>query len=113
MTDVKRLLAEATPLPWGDPADIHYGDFGWYVPGCPLGETEDSEQGRADMTLAVHAVNSLPAYEEAVEALERLVGERIEERADDYGRYEESWEPMLSDAEREARAALARLRGDE
>lgn len=66
MTDVKRLLDEATPLPWGDPFDIHYGDYGWYVPGSPLGETDDSERGRADATLAVYAVNRLPDYEAAV-----------------------------------------------
>lgn len=38
----------ATPGPWGDPADVGYGDFGWHVDGCPAGETEDSEQGMAD-----------------------------------------------------------------
>lgn len=48
-----------------------------------------------------------PAAPSLRAALEALVAERIEERADDYGRDEESWEPQLSDAERQARAALA------
>jgi len=46
---LRALAGAATPGPWfdGDP-EPHYGEFGWAVYGCPAGETEDSEQGRAD-----------------------------------------------------------------
>jgi len=53
--DALQAAAEAaTPGPWWDRSDEygqsapHYGEYGWSVPGCPAGETEDSPQGRAD-----------------------------------------------------------------
>lgn len=51
-------MAGTTDGEWGDPADVNYGNFGWYVPGCPAGETEDTEQGRID---AAHIARSCPA----------------------------------------------------
>ena len=98
MTDLKRLLEQAPPLPWGDPEDVHYGDFGWYISGSPLGETDDTEEGRAAMSLATHAVNRLPDYEAAVDALREMV---------EAG--EESW-PLNRPVLANARAALTRLR---
>lgn len=47
---MRERARKATPGPWGDPTNINYGDFGWYVPGCPAGESPDDEQGRADTT---------------------------------------------------------------
>lgn len=48
-TAALRALAEGA-TPWTVRADAvpRIGDFGWLVEGCPAGETEDSEQGRAD-----------------------------------------------------------------
>jgi hypothetical protein len=102
MTRAKELLDAATPLPWGDdPPQIAYGDFGWYVPGSPMGEVDDSEQGRANLTLAHYAVNRLPAYEAAVELLREVLA-RAESAAKE-GSDEFSW-PFLD----ETREALAR-----
>ena len=58
MTDVKRLLEQATPLPW-DGFGCHYELDG---------EAEDHE-------LALYAVNHLPDYEAAVDVLAMLVGD--------------------------------------
>ena len=50
IADDEEWAKAATPGPWGDPEeDFGYGEFGWYVHGCPAGETNDSEQGRADI----------------------------------------------------------------
>ena len=78
MTEVKRLLAEATPLPWDR--------------SRPVPERE------ADAALIVHAVNRLPDYEAAVEALERVVNVWTGSRR------------FMPNAVADARAALARLR---
>lgn len=85
MTDVKKLLAEATPLPWRDAGydnrhddlygcDLAAGSNAWITMG---GGREGGEGSmlHADAALIVHAVNSLPDYEAAVDALDKL-GER-------------------------------------
>ena len=47
--ELEKIAKAATPGPWGDPEkDVHIGDFGWLVFGCPAGETADTEQGHAD-----------------------------------------------------------------
>lgn len=53
----------ATPSPWGDPTEVHYGDFGWYVHGSPAGETEDTPRGQHD---AAHIASWHPAVALAV-----------------------------------------------
>lgn len=87
MTDVKRLLYEATPLPWPE-------DYGQAI--------GDDINDPADAALAVYAVNRLPDYEAAVDALERLinVGDAL---------WEDHPPVWMSEAD-EARAALRRLR---
>lgn len=56
LAELRKVAEAATPGPWWDKGNEysagapHYGDFGWCVPGCPAGETEDSAQGRADAT---------------------------------------------------------------
>lgn len=87
MTDVKRLLAEATPRPW----------HSWrsrYV------------NGSADAALAVYAVNHLPDYLAAVEALEALAELAGPETN------EPEWSGNWRVAWRYAREALARLRDE-
>jgi len=100
------LLEQATPLPWRLRRSIHGPKYRHVQIGRDESYTTlDLEP--ADARLIVHAVNRLPDYEAAVDALERLVG----------------WnEPMCQRARSleghdrecpvdEARAALARLRG--
>ena len=69
----------ATPGPWwkDDQTAPHYGDFGWYVAGCPAGETEDSERGRAD---AIFIARNDPASVLAdIKAKRRLVADLLAE----------------------------------
>lgn len=92
MSDIERLreiAAKATPGPWrkslfeGDDGTPHIGDFGWTVYGCPAGETEDSEQGRADADYIAEAdpstvlalLDRLEAAEAAVERVRALADE--------------------------------------
>lgn len=105
--DVKRLLDEATPLPW----TIFEHPLGHIVasPPKPNGKRDKvvltpgmtpEDVAKADTALIVHAVNRLPDYEAAVDALERLVT---------------TVEMFFAGAERdpaviEARAVLRRLR---
>ncbi len=102
MTDVRRLLGEATPLPWT-----------WAQVNGHFARTPQQE---ADARYTLYAVNHLPDYEAAVDALEPLA--RIAEACDDLPRDigatgiataggSLSWDEL--DA---ARAALHRLRGD-
>lgn len=67
--EAARLMREraeaATPGPWGDPTEVHYGDFGWYVHGSPAGETEDTPRGQND---AAHIASWHPAVALAVAA---------------------------------------------
>lgn len=104
MTDVKRLLNEATPLPWrvwdaprpGIESDGANGGRGESV--VVYGEQNDMEgvQTPEDAALIVHAVNRLPDYEAVAVILERLL---------------DDLEGTNSFADRGARAALRRLRG--
>ena len=125
MTDVKKLLAEATPLPWKECGAARGGcvcGFVWDSNGnFPLLTTDtDSEHegfrstGKrkvTDAALIVHAVNSLPDYEAAVDAmLEYLAHDgsgirRDDEWAGDYDALK------LATARDRLRAALQRLRG--
>lgn len=96
MADVKRLLHAATPLPWIRPwADLRVralGDddlFGRDVTKADLGGISKAQ---SNLDLAVAAVNRLPDYEAAVDALETLVEDDTYIGLD------------------KARAALARLR---
>ena len=92
MTDVKRLLSEATPLPWfHHKYDLIVDDL-----GEPIAQVEDSE---ANAALIVAAVNHLPDYEAAVDALESVLRFAQPEYMSDDGAIDN------------ARAALARLPG--
>lgn len=97
MNDVKKLLDAATDLPW-DSGDLTAS--GAFVNGPTEGVAYS--ETREDADLIVHAVNSLPAYEEAVEALERFV--------QFHGGHVLPLE--LAKSMTLARAALARLRGE-
>lgn len=116
MTDVKRLLDEATPLPWrevwersdpeGDyPTGIKGNDGernNWVVRhdddlGTPLDKNN---------TLIVYAVNRLPDYEAALDVLERLV--RDEYPARPLHEIAATW----GNATEAEVAVLRRLRGD-
>lgn len=84
-TQVKKLLAEATPLPW----DIAPGRYvGWIAESGDDGWVGFAYR-KPDRDLVMHAVNRLPDYEAAVEALEGLLdlidswevdGERTDEQ---------------------------------
>ncbi len=84
MTDVKRLLDEATPLPWGVVMDHSLYDGPMIGAVGSLGptslyvaETANAEVGERDAALIVYAVNRLPDYEAAVEALHRIYMGRV------------------------------------
>lgn len=123
MSDVKRLLDEASPRPWTwDKRDEHLpqgvrkhanircnNDLPW-----PFGDAAAKRAivqheswyvhpRTADLDLIVYAVNHLPDYEAAVDALERVlnVGDAL---------WEDHPPVWMSEAD-EARAALRRLRG--
>lgn len=104
MTDMKRLLADATPLPWEARSQSH--TFARYLLGgrgsekYPRGVRVGEIDNIHNAALAVAAVNAVPDYEAAVDALAGLL-ECIEmDRLND-----------LPDAEATARDALDRLRG--
>ncbi len=67
MTDVKRLLAEATPLPWRH----GYRQFDEWerIEGPDKRQVADYLKNDGDAALLVYAVNRLPDYEAAVDAL--------------------------------------------
>jgi hypothetical protein len=71
VTNAKRLLEQATPLPW---------DLYAYVNGGGRFHRDDRTlvadvYNEGDRDLIAYAVNRLPDYEAAVEALERLVAQ--------------------------------------
>lgn len=112
MTDVKKLLDEATPLPWRDLWE-HSDPEGDYPVGIKGNDGEpnnwvvrhDDDLGTPldkNNALIVHAVNHLPDHEAAVDALKRLTWLADGDQDD------EEWD----DAYREARAVLRRLRGE-
>ena len=106
MSEAKRLLDEATPLPWevGKPSLFPAGRARLIWNGRELFATSWRAKDTEDAALIVHAVNRLPDYEAAVNALERLinVGDAL---------WEDHPPVWMSEAD-DARAALARLRGD-
>lgn len=145
MSDVKRLLDEATPLPWilPNPPDgvaegMIYGSDGWAVVDGMLFEGDRAERTKdwrqpftrpdgqhlANAALIVYAVNALPDYEAAVDALERLIVQHETQADLIHGARErgfhdsDGWQDcvslMCTNARADitpARAALRRLRG--
>lgn len=123
MIDVKKLLSEAAPRPWRSVRG--YGPDKFMPKGyryVQFGPTEAKADGRgtdqlapADADLIVYAVNRLPDYEAAIDALDALlreVYEPVSSRADGDGplEYDElTYEPS-AEACRTAALALARLR---
>ena len=83
MTDVKRLLDEATPLPWvvqepgeNDPgAGTVFIDTHAYEDGPEPVIAEPYPLGRSDAALIVYAVNHLPDYEALADAAESCLRE--------------------------------------
>ncbi len=114
--DVKRLLAEATPLPWSYDRE----GFG-YIHSLALGAL-DGDSGAtvhwdyeglgaiwnhdADPDLIVYAVNRLPDYETAIDVLERLVATWDAGAEDTIGENVLALAPLI----REGGAILRRLR---
>jgi hypothetical protein len=103
MTDVKRLLDEATPLPWTVQHDEDWKtDDVFGADGVPvIGEEYDTERAAPNAALIVAVVNKAPDYEAAVDALDVLI--RSTERLTSY---------RGNDALDDARAAHHRLRGE-
>jgi len=125
MSDVKRLLSEATPLPWSvgeirDESDSSGvgPDIGSAIVG-PAGQAVvsaynfhccsfpiDVDVEKADVDLLLHAVNSLPDYEAAVDALDAYLDHLDSEYHGCMGWHAGQRCQFLQDV----RAALARLR---
>ena len=103
MTDVKRLLRQATPLPWFDGGDIE--SVALTIAEQPYIDQGGSDQWPADKALILHAVNRLPDYQLAVEALEILVTDL--DREDVAGMSPRIWESYGL-----ARTVLRRLETD-
>lgn len=103
MTDVKRLLEAAASSPWySDGTGVIYGNDGDEVAsgtGSAAHLVDQSERA----ALIVYAVNRLPDYETAVDALERLLEA-------EHGGYGLHGQPCRCEAHGPARAALASLR---
>ena len=104
MSEAKRLLEQATPLPWDRmPVEQDYTSCEW---------------SSADEALIVYAVNRLPDYEAAVEALEQIdsactVFLTMADKYHPNGGPAPAWLDFIRDRQNEARAALARLRESE
>ena len=113
MSDVKRLLNEASPLPWSqDEFDLYLTDaegepVHWDHEG--LGATWGKD---ANPQLILHAVNHLPEYEAAMDALEYI--ERRLRPVDPPRRdgHEGRRWADVDDAYTMARGARRRVRGD-
>lgn len=117
-TDAKNLLAEATPLPWIRPwgrltvhAPGHDDLFGRGSGPIPT-RPSDAITAQSNLDLAVHAVNRLPDYEAAVDALAGMVARW----PDDPRQSDGCWPHQCSCGHvaslTEAQAALRRLRGE-
>ena len=116
MTDVKRLLDEATPLPWMWLIDTHEPPR-VFLTNDPKDEQEPIVEGirEPDAALIEYAVNRLPDYEAAVDALERLFAQASELELgfiEAAGPTAEWARIFRADVMNDARAALRRLRGD-
>ena len=81
MTRAKELLDAATPLPWTVRDDL----FEYAIVKGAGGQSVTSLIAPADARLIRDAVNTLPAYEAAVEALRGLVATFDEYDADGVG----------------------------
>jgi hypothetical protein len=118
MSDAKRLLEQATPLPWAttphdDGADVYA--MRMTRDGVPVLDGVLAEfLGAPNAVLAVYAANRLPDYEAAVDALEALAdaATALENRAIRSGGEFHVWaeERMVTEVRDEARAILRRLR---
>lgn len=98
MSDAKRLLDEATPLPW---MHVRIRDDHDELAGAVFADHPDG-------ALLLHAVNRLPDYLAAVEALQRLMT-AIDCEAISFE--DDSMRQSLITI-RDARAVLARLRDE-
>ena len=106
MTDAKRLLDEATPLPWTGRRWMHEYGYG-YFHALPKGQGGITTP---DLRLIDYAVNRLPDYEALIpllEAAQTYINHFVPVEAAAIDGFDvESWAT-------EARAALARLRETE
>jgi len=96
MSEAQRLLEQATPLPWVQGADDINGEVDGYEDFPVISTTWATKE---DAALIVYAVNRLPDYEAAVDALEELLPTVPH--------------LIVPEAAVRARAALRRLRGTE
>ena len=104
MSDVQRLLDEASELPWGaEWPQKERATLAYIIRERETGPQVANVLLADDANLIVHAVNRLPDYEAAVDALERLinVGDAL---------WEDHPPVWMSEAD-DARAVLRRLRG--
>jgi hypothetical protein len=114
MTDVKKLLLEATPLPWeaGMPSLFPAGCSRLIWNGQELFATPWRTRDTEDAALIVHAVNSLPAYEAVADALaELLLSFGDSDNGSIFVNVDRDGIFNFPDDVRKARAALAQLRG--
>jgi hypothetical protein len=112
MTDVKRLLDEASPIPWSQPhpPTIEAATIRHIIREHGNGPQIANTILAEDAALIVHAVNHLPDYEAAVDALERLLEAHDSYQPGSVRALEQADE--FEAAEDNARAALRRLRGE-
>jgi hypothetical protein len=107
MTDVKALLEQATPLPWAVGKSVSHDGHNLYEPASSGDITSpDAHLSQPDAALIVYAVNHLPDYEAAVEALEVIAKEDalLEANPDAFDGHAARYMQSV------ARFALARLR---
>lgn len=120
MSRAKELLEQATPLPWR----VNQESFDRvYGADDDVAITDDCCTSPSDAAFIVYAVNRLPAYEAAVEALENLLGTRVTHCSIGDGPYFHATDAGCDFTNRgpecdceqrvdDARAALARLRDE-
>lgn len=106
MSDVKKLLAEATPLPWRSKGSRQPWANDAYMVWAKeatqvVPPALNWKESCANAALIVAAVNALPAYEAAVEALQAIANSDDNDVVE-YARF----------CEQTARAALTAVRGD-
>lgn len=121
MSDVKRLLDEASPLPWADGGyqGVHDEIYGCDLSGAggaciTLGGGREGGEGsmaHGDAALIVHAVNHLPDYEAAADALEGLLTHAVPHLRGETSPAAMQSDPRLWSSVQKGRAALRRLRG--
>ena len=106
MSDVKRLLDEATPLPWevGKPSLFPAGRARLTWNGHELFATSWRAKDTQDADLIVHAVNRLPDYERLADLADEVVAAN--------GSDDPLKEHRLDSAIRQLQIGLSALRGD-